>query len=1237
MANDFALKLRIDALVSGAKDVVALANELKALASAAAGKSGDPTSSIEQGAIEAAQSVRDLGRDLKDMATAAVRGAGAQPTDGIKQGALDAANNVRALASELQEMAAAVARKPAEQTASIEQGALEAASNVRALARDLDALSAAAARRSADPTAGIEQGAVEAGASIQALARDLAALAEAATRRAADPAAGIEQGAIEAAGAVRALASELGALAAGAARTSGDPSVGIEQGAIEASENVRSLIRDLDTLTAAATRSSPTDPAQGIEQGAIDAADRVRALGHALEALATGTSQLGAAAPTAAIEQGAVEASATVRTLSTDLANLAAAPAPRTNDSTAGIEQGAIRASAKVRSLANDLGVLTAAAARKPGDPADALSKGVLAAAKNVRALARDLNAVAAAASRKVPDPTGGMDQRLQKAVANVRGLARELNKLTATNSRPLPDNTKPLRDGAEKTTSVVAKLRGELTKFFAVGAIVQFFRSVNEEIIRTESAFRGLRSVAEFTGVGIEGAYKAATDAAADGLITVADASKALQNLLARGFSLDQAIDTINRLKDAAAFNRQASLSMAEAVVSATEGLKNENSVLVDNAGVTKNVSIMWQEYANKIGVTVAELTQAQKVEAEYQGVMRETEAQLGNSAKAAEGLQGQQAKLSASMREFKAVLGDALTPALIEFANAGKWIVENVLHPWLRGMRIIGAAFAAVGRDIGIMMDAITSRSFAGIGDRFRKNAEQFRATVEKIATETVGTLSFTENVEGKPNPQRRQAFEERLKSNVKPKKEKKEKKEQDTTSAEIANVRALAEAELDAIRSSLELAQAEYDRALARNLISTREYYAARTAIQQRAIDAQMEALQTELAAQSAVARSGSSENERLRAKAEVAKIGGELTQLAQRRGEVERQAAFEVAKIEGELADQLAAVRGELVQLSNATTPATRREAIERELQPLLDRVRAAGDREGEAQIVRLIDLRAAQAELAELERLYAQTIERMQAQEQSIDVQRGAGLITEREARQQIVQLHQDAAAEVEQLIPLMERLAAVTGDPAAITRLQQMRAEIAGLKTPINEAGVELNRAFTDGLSSGLQVAMKDIRDVGDAAMSVVDSVANAISRMVSESLAQNLFQGLFGSNPGQGAGFGGWLANLFQFHRGGVVGRDGDPVRLTAQQFLSALPRFHDGGLARNETLAVLEHGEEVLTRDDPRHRDNAGRAAPSVNMYISTPNAESFRKSSSQLLADARAGLARASRNGR
>lgn len=55
-----------------------------------------------------------------------------------------------------------------------------------------------------------------------------------------------------------------------------------------------------------------------------------------------------------------------------------------------------------------------------------------------------------------------------------------------------------------------------------------------------------------------------------------------------------------MNRFKDSAAFGRQSSLSLGEAVKSATEGIKNENSILVDNAGVTKNVSMMWEEYAD-------------------------------------------------------------------------------------------------------------------------------------------------------------------------------------------------------------------------------------------------------------------------------------------------------------------------------------------------------------------------------------------------------------------------------------------------------------------------------------------------------------------------------------------------------------------------------------------------------------------------------------------------------------
>jgi hypothetical protein len=48
-----------------------------------------------------------------------------------------------------------------------------------------------------------------------------------------------------------------------------------------------------------------------------------------------------------------------------------------------------------------------------------------------------------------------------------------------------------------------------------------------------------------------------------------------------------------MNRFKDSAAFGKQGALSFGEAIRGATEGIKNGNSILVDNAGVTKNLSV--------------------------------------------------------------------------------------------------------------------------------------------------------------------------------------------------------------------------------------------------------------------------------------------------------------------------------------------------------------------------------------------------------------------------------------------------------------------------------------------------------------------------------------------------------------------------------------------------------------------------------------------------------------------
>lgn len=316
------------------------------------------------------------------------------------------------------------------------------------------------------------------------------------------------------------------------------------------------------------------------------------------------------------------------------------------------------------------------------------------------------------------------------EGLKNVTGLNQEVKSLGATASKPIPDPTPALRDGADKTTSAVGALGKSLGGLLSIAAIKQFVSYSVDEFAKSEAAFRGLEAVANHSGVGIGRAMQEAEKLAADGSMTVAESSKALQNLLARGYNVDQAVGTLNRLKDAAAFNRAANLSMGEAVVSASEGLKNENSILVDNAGLTKNISVLWKEYAASIGKTADELTQKEKIEAENLGIARETEAQLGNAAKAANSFAGQMNKADAEMSKFGASMGQILAPAVARMAQAGVFLIDNALKPIISFFYEIIIRTGQVAANLGILYDAITRLDFSKVDEE--------RAAAMKLAEE-------------------------------------------------------------------------------------------------------------------------------------------------------------------------------------------------------------------------------------------------------------------------------------------------------------------------------------------------------------------------------------------------------------------------------------------------------------------------------------------------------------------
>ncbi len=93
------------------------------------------------------------------------------------------------------------------------------------------------------------------------------------------------------------------------------------------------------------------------------------------------------------------------------------------------------------------------------------------------------------------------------------------------------------------------------------------------------------------------------------------------------------------------------------------------ENSVLSDAAGVQKNISKMYEDYAKQIGKTTDSLTQAEKAQAVYNGIMDEASMFTGSATEMAQGYQGVQAQANAANLELSRTIGESMIPALTQY----------------------------------------------------------------------------------------------------------------------------------------------------------------------------------------------------------------------------------------------------------------------------------------------------------------------------------------------------------------------------------------------------------------------------------------------------------------------------------------------------------------------------------------------------------------------------------------
>ncbi|MCI8655024.1 MAG: hypothetical protein HFJ48_04015 [Clostridia bacterium] len=163
---------------------------------------------------------------------------------------------------------------------------------------------------------------------------------------------------------------------------------------------------------------------------------------------------------------------------------------------------------------------------------------------------------------------------------------------------------------------------------------------------------------------------------------IDEADLSKSMQNLLRYGFTVEQASEMLKIMQDAAVGNREPQYTLSEAIKVTTDGIRMENSVLSNAVGVEKNISKMLEEHADKLGKTTDSLTQAEKVQAVYNGFMEEAGAFTGSAAEMAETYQGQQAQLNATNLEFSRTIGESMIPILTQYKSLQLEIMSGLVE---------------------------------------------------------------------------------------------------------------------------------------------------------------------------------------------------------------------------------------------------------------------------------------------------------------------------------------------------------------------------------------------------------------------------------------------------------------------------------------------------------------------------------------------------------------------------
>lgn len=180
---------------------------------------------------------------------------------------------------------------------------------------------------------------------------------------------------------------------------------------------------------------------------------------------------------------------------------------------------------------------------------------------------------------------------------------------------------------------------------------------------------------------------------------------------------------------------------------------------------------------------------------------------------------------------------------------------------------------------------------------------------------------------------------------------------------------------------------------------------------------------------------------------------------------------------------------------------------------------------------------------------------------------------------------------------------------------AAITSLNNLKASLVQVEQGAWPTASAIGNVFGQHLVSGVDGFLDKIRETGDVLGSLRDAFLQfasdfllEIAKMIAQQAILNALKAAFGGGGGFWGGVIGAVGAGVQ-HTGGVAGAAGNRTRTVSPAWFTNAVRYHNGGIAGlkpNEVPTILEAGEEVLTERDPRHVNNGGGAAPTMDVKV-------------------------------